>query len=81
MSESFGLFKGLKVTFKELFRKSVTDKYPKEFREKPQRFHGRHVLNRYEDGMEKCIGCELCAGDVRLNVFMSEERITLKTNL
>ena len=27
MSESFGLFKGLKVTFKELFRKSVTDKY------------------------------------------------------
>ena len=24
--------------------------------------HGRHVLNRYEDGMEKCIGCELCAG-------------------
>ena len=26
------------------------------------RRHGRHVLNRYEDGMEKCIGCELCAG-------------------
>ena len=57
MSDSFGLIKGLKVTFKELFRKSVTDKYPKEFREKPQRFHGRHVLNKYEDGMEKCIGC------------------------
>ena len=31
-------------------------------REKPSRIHGRHVLNRYEDGMEKCIGCELCAG-------------------
>ena len=29
---------------------------------KPERLHGRHVLNRYEDGMEKCIGCELCAG-------------------
>jgi len=29
---------------------------------KPDRTHGRHVLNRYEDGMEKCIGCELCAG-------------------
>jgi len=29
--------------------------------EKPERLHGRHVLNRYEDGMEKCIGCELCA--------------------
>ena len=33
------------------------DKIPK-----PERLHGRHVLNRYEDGMEKCIGCELCAG-------------------
>ncbi len=31
-------------------------------RPKPPRSHGRHVLNRYEDGMEKCIGCELCAG-------------------
>ena len=30
--------------------------------DKPERMHGRHVLNRYEDGMEKCIGCELCAG-------------------
>ena len=29
---------------------------------RPARLHGRHVLNRYEDGMEKCIGCELCAG-------------------
>jgi NADH-quinone oxidoreductase subunit I len=29
---------------------------------KPERLHGRHVLNRYEYGMEKCIGCELCAG-------------------
>ena len=38
MSDSFGLIKGLKVTFKELFRKSVTDKYPKEFRKKPQSF-------------------------------------------
>ena len=56
------LLKGLGVTFKELFKKSVTDKYPKEFRHKPERFHGRHVLNRHEDGSEKCIGCELCAG-------------------
>ncbi|MGQ0848894.1 MAG: NADH-quinone oxidoreductase subunit NuoI [Actinomycetota bacterium] len=40
----------------------VTTKYPHEYRPKPQRFHGRHVLNRYPDGMEKCIGCELCAG-------------------
>jgi NADH-quinone oxidoreductase subunit I len=40
----------------------VTKQYPEQTRPKPERFHGRHVLNRYEDGMEKCIGCELCAG-------------------
>lgn len=54
--------KGLAVTFRQMFQKPVTTEYPKEMRPKPQRFHGRHVLNRYPDGMEKCIGCELCAG-------------------
>ncbi len=54
--------KGFKVTFKQIFEPRVTNSYPDQKRPKPARFHGRHVLNRYEDGMEKCIGCELCAG-------------------
>ncbi len=64
----FGEFlKGLKVTGGVMLRtisgrELVTTRYPQEMREKPQRFHGRHVLNRYPDGMEKCIGCQLCAG-------------------
>jgi NADH-quinone oxidoreductase subunit I len=53
---------GFKVTFSQMFKRRVTTSYPEEKRQKPQRFHGRHVLNRYPDGMEKCIGCELCAG-------------------
>ncbi|MER3395869.1 MAG: NADH-quinone oxidoreductase subunit NuoI [Acidimicrobiia bacterium] len=57
-----GKFSGLKVTLRHLFRRPVTTQYPEEQRVRPQRFHGRHVLNRYPDGMEKCIGCELCAG-------------------
>jgi NADH-quinone oxidoreductase subunit I len=57
-----GYFEGFRVTFEQLFRPRVTIPYPDEKRPKPVRFHGRHVLNRYEDGMEKCIGCELCAG-------------------
>ncbi len=61
------LIKGLRVTGGTMVRTiigegPVTIRYPEEMREKPQRFHGRHVLNRYPDGMEKCIGCELCAG-------------------
>jgi len=60
-----GILEGLEgfaVTFKKLGEERVTTEYPKEKRPKPDRMHGRHVLNRYEDGMEKCIGCELCAG-------------------
>lgn len=61
------LLKGLRVTGGTMLRtitgrEMVTTEYPHEKRQKPQRFHGRHVLNRYPDGMEKCIGCELCAG-------------------
>jgi NADH-quinone oxidoreductase subunit I len=63
---TFGPLQGFMVTLrnmvKTLTRGPVTMQYPEEKREKPQRFHGRHVLNRYPDGMEKCIGCELCAG-------------------
>ena len=62
-----GYFGGFAVTFRKLFKwtdtgRNVTTEYPKEKRPAPMRQHGRHVLNRYEDGMEKCIGCELCAG-------------------
>lgn len=57
-----GWLSGFGVTLRQIGRPKVTEHFPKEKRPKPVRFHGRHVLNRYEDGMEKCIGCELCAG-------------------
>ncbi len=61
-----GYLEGFAVTFNKLFEERVTGEYKArgkgDKRDKPERFHGRHVLNRYEDGMEKCIGCELCAG-------------------
>jgi NADH-quinone oxidoreductase subunit I len=57
-----GYFSGFGVTLRQMFRPRVTLRYPEVKRPKPTRHHGRHVLNRYEDGMEKCIGCELCAG-------------------
>jgi NADH-quinone oxidoreductase subunit I len=55
-------FGGFKLTFEHLARRRVTTQYPDAKKYKQPRTHGRHVLNRYEDGMEKCIGCELCAG-------------------
>ena len=53
--------KGFGVTFATMFRKVNTEFYPEEKKPMLPRFHGRHVLNRYSDGLERCIGCELCA--------------------
>jgi len=44
-----------------LFEKTVTYQYPEEKRPVRPRFRGRHVLKRYDNGLEKCIGCSLCA--------------------
>jgi NADH-quinone oxidoreductase chain I len=55
------ILKGLSVTFRSMFRKRNTIQYPEEKRPTAPRFHGRHLLNRYDDGLERCIGCELCA--------------------
>ena len=56
-----GSFKGFGVTFAHMFRKVVTTSYPFEPPVAAPRYHGRHILNRHPDGLEKCIGCELCA--------------------
>lgn len=55
------LVRGLGTTLKMMFEKPVTFQYPEEKREVRPRFRGRHVLKRYENGLEKCIGCSLCA--------------------
>jgi NADH-quinone oxidoreductase subunit I len=55
------LRKGFGLTFRTMFRPKVTEMYPEEKRQPADRFHGRHVLNRHADGLEKCVGCELCA--------------------
>jgi len=55
------MFKGLFTTLKSVFEKPVTIQYPEEKRPVRQRFKGRHTLKRYDNGLEKCIGCSLCA--------------------
>ena len=53
--------RGFGVTFKAMFTKVATVSYPEERARIAPRFHGRHQLNRHPDGLEKCVGCELCA--------------------
>jgi NADH-quinone oxidoreductase subunit I len=55
------LGQGLGVTLENLFRKPFTVKYPDEKLEMYPRFRGLHILARHEDGLERCVGCELCA--------------------
>jgi NADH-quinone oxidoreductase subunit I len=52
---------GFGVTFRTMFKKVVTEEYPYDKKATAPRWHGRHQLNRWPDGLEKCIGCELCA--------------------
>jgi NADH-quinone oxidoreductase subunit I len=57
----FDAVKGFGLTFSQMFKKKVTQEYPFDIRPTAPRYHGRHVLNRHPDGLEKCVGCELCA--------------------
>ena len=53
--------KGFGVTFATMFKPVVTEDYPNNPLPTAPRYHGRHQLNRHPDGLEKCVGCELCA--------------------
>ena len=55
------LAKGFGVTFRNLWRKPVTEDYPDEPVHFQARYRGIHVLHRDENGLEKCVGCFLCA--------------------
>jgi NADH-quinone oxidoreductase subunit I len=55
------LARGLWTTLRFMFEKPVTVQYPEQKKPVKPRFRGRHVLHRYENGLEKCIGCSLCA--------------------
>src|SRR2546422_11442156 len=54
--------RGLKTTFGRLIEGPLTIQYPEEKTPVYPRFRGRHKLHRFEDtGLEKCVGCSLCA--------------------
>ncbi len=55
------LIRGMWTTLRSMLEKPVTVQYPEEKRPVRTRFRGRHALKRYDNGLEKCIGCALCA--------------------
>ena len=54
------LLKGLKLTGRHFFQRTVTVQFPEEKTPLSPRFRGLHALRRYENGEERCIACKLC---------------------
>ena len=54
------LVSGLALTFRYMFRPTVTLNYPYEKGPLSPRFRGEHALRRYPNGEERCIACKLC---------------------
>ena len=51
---------GLKITFKNIFRPTITLQYPEERPEIPENYRGVPTLVKDPNGREKCVSCQLC---------------------
>jgi NADH-quinone oxidoreductase subunit I len=56
-----GLARGFWTVLRHAAQPPTTLPYPEVKRTLPAAFRGRHRLYRHADGLERCIGCELCA--------------------
>ncbi|MGB8190542.1 MAG: NADH-quinone oxidoreductase subunit NuoI [Chitinophagaceae bacterium] len=57
----WNILKGMLITFRHIFKKKATISYPEQTREFAPVFRGLQVLNRDEEGRERCTACGLCA--------------------
>ena len=55
------VIRGFSTTFKHVLEEPITIQYPEQVKDFQERYKGRHHLRRYDNGLEKCIGCALCA--------------------
>lgn len=53
--------KGMGVTFREMMQPTLTENYPDTPALFQERYRGVHVLQRDENGLEKCVACFLCS--------------------
>ena len=60
LRQAWAMVRGLGVVGRYLFRAPVTTTYPDRKPDVQPRFKGRHYLTLFADGMERCVGCELC---------------------
>ena len=57
----WNILKGMAITFRHIFKKKATINYPEQKRSFSPVFRGLQILNRDEEGRERCTACGLCA--------------------
>lgn len=70
--------RGFYITFKHLFKKPVTLDYPRKKKPMAPRYRGKHYLERYDDGTERCVCCGLCAAACPADAIYMEPEETEK---
>ncbi len=72
----YEIAEGMQSTLRHLLHyKPITIQYPHEKRLLPENYRGMLALLRYDDGTEKCVGCDLCEAACPsrvINVFSAE---------
>ena len=61
LGSAAAIAKGMSITFKEMMQPTLTENYPDTPPNFQERYRGLHVLQRDENGMEKCVACFLCS--------------------
>jgi NADH-quinone oxidoreductase subunit I len=72
ISAASALAKGMSVTLGEMLSPAITEGYPDEPPRFEERYRGLHVLQRDEQGLEKCVACFLCAAACPANCIYIE---------
>jgi NADH-quinone oxidoreductase subunit I len=72
LENAAAIAKGMSITLKEMMSPALTEEYPDAPPQFEERYRGAHVLQRDENGLEKCVACFLCAAACPANCIYIE---------
>jgi NADH-quinone oxidoreductase subunit I len=72
LSNAAAIAKGMSITFKEMLNPVITDVYPDAPPVIQERYRGKHILQRDDNGLEKCVACFLCSAACPANCIYIE---------